>query len=239
MTRLRTICRQMEPLLPLRVTDELTADETAMVDQHVRYCEPCCSLLKALTNATAALHEASVGPATCEGRPSLWERIEPRLGPAGRLRRRPTYWIRTWQLAAACVALIAITFAIEMRRPPEEAASHARSRRAALADFAPSAYGAIRPVLGVLVQAVDRVLADRLRLDSTCGAVVADVAPDSPADRAGLQPGDVIIGFDTFRVHSPEQLSQLVAARRVGATVVFDVVRAGWQGQVEVRLGAW
>jgi serine protease Do len=123
-----------------------------------------------------------------------------------------------------------------MGRPAEEGAPHSQPRRAALADYSP---GAIRPALGVLVQSVDRNLGERLQLKPTGGVVVADVAPDSPADYAGLQPGDVIVGCANQRVQSPEQLSQLVAAQEFGSIIRLDVVRAGGKRRVEVRLGAW
>jgi len=57
------------------------------------------------------------------------------------------------------------------------------------------------------------------------GARVESVVPGSPADRAGLRPGDLIVGFDWDRVEYPTQLARWVAATRPGAGVRLRWVR--------------
>ena len=62
--------------------------------------------------------------------------------------------------------------------------------------------------LGVSVQGLDENLAEGLGLDETRGALVASVVNGSPADEAGLEPGDVILGFDGEPVESPKALAR-------------------------------
>ena len=69
------------------------------------------------------------------------------------------------------------------------------------------------------------------------GAVIQDVAPLGPADRAGLRPGDIIVGVGGEEVRSAEDVGRLVDERSPGDEVEVEVVRAGERERLEVRLG--
>lgn len=69
------------------------------------------------------------------------------------------------------------------------------------------------------------------------GARVESVVPDSPAGRAGLRPGDLIVGFDWDRVEYPTQLARWVAATRPGAGVRIRWVRDDTPYTSRVTLG--
>jgi serine protease Do len=91
--------------------------------------------------------------------------------------------------------------------------------------------------LGVEVQAVNQALAGSFRLNAPQGALVAKVQPDSPAARAGIQPGDVILKFDGKPVSDSGSLAALVGMSDPGSTATLDVWRNGKPMTVRVTLG--
>jgi serine protease Do len=81
--------------------------------------------------------------------------------------------------------------------------------------------------LGVQIQPVTPDMANALGLKATHGALVAAVQPDSPAAKAGLKPGDVVVRYGTDEVQSPRDLSRAVANTRAGSTQPMQVWREG------------
>ena len=81
--------------------------------------------------------------------------------------------------------------------------------------------------LGVTIQKMTTELAESLGLDEPNGALVADVTTDSPADKGGLERGDVIIGYDGHTVKENTDLPLLVANTKAGTIIPIDVVRDG------------
>lgn len=81
--------------------------------------------------------------------------------------------------------------------------------------------------LGVTIQRVTPDLAKSFGLSGTRGALVTDVTKDSPAARAGLQSGDVIVDYDGHPVARSEDLPRAVADTPVGREVLITVIRAG------------
>jgi serine protease Do len=79
--------------------------------------------------------------------------------------------------------------------------------------------------IGVSVGSVAREAVDEFGLKDRKGAVVQSVSPDSAASRAGLEPGDVIIGFGGKPVSSRDELVQMVVNTRPGTTVPVRIVR--------------
>lgn len=71
---------------------------------------------------------------------------------------------------------------------------------------------------------------------SVRGASVSWVVPASPGARAGLRRGDVIVAVDGEPIPSSRALRNLVAARRIGATLVFDVVRGDIRETLDVEV---
>lgn len=97
-----------------------------------------------------------------------------------------------------------------------------------------------RGYLGVETQQIDRALAAALRLGNSdgAGALVATVAPDSPAAKAGLQAGDVLRAVDGQKLADPRALARVVAAFKPGSDAKFDVLRDGETKIITVALGA-
>lgn len=91
--------------------------------------------------------------------------------------------------------------------------------------------------LGVLIQNVTRDLAESFGMDQPRGALVAQVMPDSPAARAGIQVGDVIVEFDGHVVDKSSELPPLVGATKVGSSVPVKLIRAGKQRNLKIEIG--
>jgi S1-C subfamily serine protease len=95
-----------------------------------------------------------------------------------------------------------------------------------------------RAELGIAGQTVDADTATLYGLPVTAGAVVVDVRPDSPADRAGLQQGDIITSIDDEPVGSVAELVGRIQQRRPGDEVTLQVARPGTDERtVTVTLG--
>ena len=88
--------------------------------------------------------------------------------------------------------------------------------------------------LGVSVQQLTPDLATSLGMDKSSGALVSTVAEGSPAEKAGIKVGDVIVEYDGTPIQHSSQLPILVARTDVGKTVRLKVFRA----KEEVRLSA-
>jgi serine protease Do len=91
--------------------------------------------------------------------------------------------------------------------------------------------------LGVQIQPVTEAVADSLGLDEAHGALVASVVPDSPADRAGLAAGDVIVGMDGDELHDFKELPRWVAKAKAGNESTFEVLRRGETREFDVEIG--
>jgi len=91
--------------------------------------------------------------------------------------------------------------------------------------------------LGVLIQDVTRDLAESFGMDKPIGALVSKVVPDSPADKAGIQVGDIIVEFNGREVTTSAKLPPMVGSAPVGERVAVKVLRNGKPKQLFVTLG--
>ena len=80
-------------------------------------------------------------------------------------------------------------------------------------------------------------VATSLRLRGARGAIVSRIDPGSPAEKAGLEIGDVIIRFAGNRVKNSAQLRKFVAEAKPGLDVVVEVVRNGRRQAFRVTIG--
>jgi serine protease Do len=94
-----------------------------------------------------------------------------------------------------------------------------------------------RGYLGVLIQDVDRNLAESFGMAQPYGALVSKVMADSPADRGGVEVGDVILAFNGQRLLNSSQLPPLVGASRVEEDASLRVLRNGKEITLSVRVG--
>ncbi|MGV0949475.1 MAG: DegQ family serine endoprotease [Azonexus sp.] len=91
--------------------------------------------------------------------------------------------------------------------------------------------------LGVVIQEVSKELADSLALGKPIGAVVNAVEKGGPADKAGLEPGDVILKFDGKPINSSADLPRMVGATRPGTRSTVQVWRKGATRDIAVTVG--
>jgi serine protease Do len=91
--------------------------------------------------------------------------------------------------------------------------------------------------LGVLIQDVTRELAESFGMEKPRGALVAKVMPDSPAEKAGIQVGDVITKFNGEPIGLSSNLPPLVGISPVGENVKVEILRKGKSKNLFVKLG--
>jgi serine protease Do len=97
--------------------------------------------------------------------------------------------------------------------------------------------GVERGWLGVSIQDVDRNLADSFGLDRPRGALIAQVGQDSPAERAGLQSGDIIVSFAEEAIETSADLPHVVGLIAPGTEVTAVIVREGEEQTIKVEVG--
>ncbi|MGE8361367.1 DegQ family serine endoprotease [Pseudomonas sp.] len=92
--------------------------------------------------------------------------------------------------------------------------------------------------LGVVIQEVNKDLAESFGLDKPAGALVAQVLDDGPAAKGGLQVGDVILALDGKSIIMSGDLPHLVGSMKPGSKAVLDVVRDGSRKKLTLTIGA-
>jgi serine protease Do len=95
----------------------------------------------------------------------------------------------------------------------------------------------VRGWLGVSIQDISDAVAAAMSLRGTAGALVGDVLDGSPADHAGLQPGDVITAVDGQPVTNAAQLRSRIASDSPGTRTSLAILRDGDEETVKVTLG--
>ncbi len=94
----------------------------------------------------------------------------------------------------------------------------------------------VRGWLGVQVQRVTPELAKSFGLDRERGALVADVMPDTPAARAGIERGDIIVEFNGRKIEEMTDLPRVVANTAPGTEVPVKLLRKGQERVVQVTI---
>jgi serine protease Do len=91
--------------------------------------------------------------------------------------------------------------------------------------------------LGVSIQKMTSELADYFGLEAPRGALVASVLENSPAEKAGIKSGDIIVRFDGVEIKTVEDLLDRVASAPVGKTVSVTVLRDKKPLELQVKIG--
>ncbi|NWA05078.1 DegQ family serine endoprotease [Pseudomonas gingeri] len=92
--------------------------------------------------------------------------------------------------------------------------------------------------LGVVIQEVNKDLAESFGLDKPAGALVAQVQDDGPAAKGGLQVGDVILSMNGQPIELSADLPHLVGALKAGEKAKLEVVREGQRKTIDLTVGA-
>jgi serine protease Do len=91
--------------------------------------------------------------------------------------------------------------------------------------------------LGVTIQEVNQELAKSFGLEKATGALVSAVEKDSPAEKAGVEPGDVVLKFNGKEVSGSRDLPSMVAEITPGVTAKMEIWRAGKTKEISVDVG--
>lgn len=94
-----------------------------------------------------------------------------------------------------------------------------------------------RAYLGVYIQDLTKDIADTMGLKVEKGALVSEVVKGSPADKAGLKRGDVIIKVDDTKIESSGDLQDAIRSKKAGTKVTLTIIRDGNQMNIDVTLG--
>ncbi|MEW6142624.1 MAG: trypsin-like peptidase domain-containing protein [Chloroflexota bacterium] len=83
----------------------------------------------------------------------------------------------------------------------------------------------VRAFLGVTMVSLTPTLASRYNLSVKEGALVTSVSPETPADKSGLQKGDVVISFDGQKITKADQVVEIIRSHKPGDTVAITYIR--------------
>lgn len=96
-----------------------------------------------------------------------------------------------------------------------------------------------RGFLGIVMQQMDSSLAKAFKLDKAEGALIAEVAKDSPAEKAGLHQGDIVLKFNQQPVTNIAALRNAVALMKPGTALNLSILREGKTQDVAINIGAF
>jgi len=91
--------------------------------------------------------------------------------------------------------------------------------------------------IGVRIQTLTEDIAETFDMDNARGALVADVTPEGPAARAGIEVGDVIVRFADQAVDTARELPRAVAETDIGAQVPVAIIRDGKPRTLKLTVG--
>jgi len=95
----------------------------------------------------------------------------------------------------------------------------------------------LRGWLGVSIREIDNDMQKALGLESKNGALISEVVPDSPADIAGLQAKDIIIGMNSILIDDANELRNKVSSGKPNDVIVFNIIRNNLTQNIVVTLG--
>ncbi len=94
-----------------------------------------------------------------------------------------------------------------------------------------------RGMLGVNIQNLDAEIAEALGIKETQGAVISNVIPESPAEKAGLKTGDVIVALDGKPIANFNELRNRIGLMQIGESVRITVLRDGGRRVLTAEIG--
>ncbi len=95
----------------------------------------------------------------------------------------------------------------------------------------------VRGWIGVYVQQITPEIAESINLQNHQGALVADVTPGGPAEKAGVQRGDIIVEFNGNAIQDMQELPKSVASYAPGTSTQLKVLRNGETKTLNIKLG--
>lgn len=95
-----------------------------------------------------------------------------------------------------------------------------------------------RAYLGVLLQPVDKELAEAMSMEKQEGILISDVVKGSPAEKAGLKQGDIILAYDNKPIKNMTKFRNEIAMMPPGASITLTILRSGKKMQVTASMGS-
>jgi serine protease Do len=96
-----------------------------------------------------------------------------------------------------------------------------------------------RGFIGIVLQPVDENLAQVFNLNKAQGALIAEVTANSPAEKAGLKQGDVILKYNDVNVANIGSLRMAIGLMKPGTKITLSVLREGRPQEIQVEVGAF
>jgi serine protease Do len=93
-----------------------------------------------------------------------------------------------------------------------------------------------RGAIGVHAQTITPVMARGLKLPQDAGVILSDVYPESPADKAGLKTGDIVLTVDGKPMENARQMNVTLYRKAIGNTVTIEYVRGGSKKDIKVEV---
>lgn len=94
----------------------------------------------------------------------------------------------------------------------------------------------VRSFLGIYMQDINEDIYEAMELESMQGTIIGEVVPDSPADKAGLEESDIIVGFEDQKINNGSELKNLVSNSIPGSKIKLKILRSGRNEDIEVVL---
>jgi S1-C subfamily serine protease len=95
----------------------------------------------------------------------------------------------------------------------------------------------IHPFLGIRYLPLNPAIAAQIGVQATEGNIIGEVVPDSPADKAGLQPRDVVVAVDKTPLKSESDLARIINEHKPGDQLTLSVLRGSKKMDVQLTLG--
>ena len=94
----------------------------------------------------------------------------------------------------------------------------------------------VRSFLGIYMQDINEDIYEAMELESMRGTIIGEVVPGSPADKAGLEESDIIIGFEDQKINNGSELKNLVSNSIPGSKIKLKILRSGRNEDIYVVL---
>ena len=94
----------------------------------------------------------------------------------------------------------------------------------------------VRSFLGIYMQDINEEIYEAMNLDSMQGAIIGEIVSGSPADDAGLEASDIIVGFEDKTINNGSELKNLISNTKPGSKVKLNILRSGNKKDIYVIL---
>ena len=94
----------------------------------------------------------------------------------------------------------------------------------------------VRSFLGIYMQDINEDIYEAMELESMQGTIIGEVVPGSPADKAGLEESDIIVGFENQKINNGSELKNLISNSIPGSKIKLKILRSGKNEDIYVVL---